>query len=493
MILILYTLLAILAIAAIALCRTHRQINTVSILHGLFTLLLALGIIFFVRIPTTSFVVGSEFFFIDHLGIYEVLIAAVIFTLAALYARGYVDSLLADGELEKGSLKLFYSAWSLLLLVLVLAFFSDNLALFWIFAELTTVISAMLVAILSARENIDAAIKYIFIASVSMLFSFVGLIFLFEISRSVLGTGTLNWTDLIQHASAFPAGLMIACFVLVFIGLAAKSGIFPFHTWLPEAHAKAPSAVSAILSGVLLNVGIYGIIRMFAIIHQTPAVGLASPILALFGILSIGVAVFCMLPERNLKKLIAFSSIENMGIMLVGLAVATPVAIFWVIFHVMAHAFTKASLFLSAGILHRQYHSRFSGDAVDEIRDVFKYQPLAAWGIILGGLAIIGITPFAVFFSKLFILLQLGTVSLPVLVLVLILLFVAASAFGYFVITSFSQVSTPDAPFDREPYLTPSSMKIPVVILLFLILVLGIWFPAGEISFISQIVTELRF
>jgi hydrogenase-4 component F len=321
----------------------------------------------------------------------------------------------------------------------------------------------------------------------------VGLIFLFEISRSVLGEGTLNWTDLIQHASAFPPGLMIACFVLVFIGLAAKSGIFPFHTWLPEAHAKAPSAVSALLSGVLLNVGIYGILRMYALVHKTGAVAIVSPLLALFGVLSMGIAVFSMLPERNLKKLIAFSSIENMGILLVGLAVATPVALFWVLFHIMAHAFTKASLFLSAGILHRQYRSRFSGDAVDEIRDVFKYQPLAAWGIIIGGLAIIGIPPFAVFFSKLFLLLQLGTVSVPVLALVLVLLFIAASAFGYFVISSFSRVSAPDAPCDCEPFLTPVSMKIPIVLLLAIIVILGIYFPTGEISFISRIVTELGF
>ena len=193
-----------------------------------------------------------------------------------------------------------------------------------------------------------------------MLFSFVGLIFLFEVSRETLGQGTLNWSVLVQHASAFPSGMMIACFALVFIGFAAKSGIFPFHTWLPEAHAKAPSAVSALLSGVLLNVGIYAIIRMVALVHQTAAISVVSPLLFLFGVLTIAIAAFSMLPQKNLKKLIAFSSIENMGVLLVGLAIATPVAMFWVIFYIMAHAFTKASLFLSAGILHRQYHSKFS-------------------------------------------------------------------------------------------------------------------------------------
>jgi hydrogenase-4 component F len=493
MILIAYVLAATIAIVLIGICHTNRQMNAVSIAHGVVSAAVTLIVILVEPIPVTSFLIGSQYFYIDHLSIYEVLITVIIFTLAAVYAGRYVESLITEGELEKGSLKLFYAAWSLLLILIILAFCSDNLALFWIFAEMTTITSAMLIAVLSARENIDAALKYIFIASVAMLFSFVGFIFLFEVSRETLGEGTLNWSVLMQHASVFPAGMMLTAFALVFIGFAAKSGIFPFHTWLPEAHAKAPSAVSALLSGVLLNVGIYAIIRMVALVHQTPAMITVSWLLMFFGILTIGIAAFSMLPQRNLKKLIAFSSIENMGITLVGLAIGTPVALFWVLFHIMAHAFTKSSLFLSAGILHRQYHSRFSGDAPDEIRDVFRLQPLAAWGVIIAGLAIIGMPPSPLFFSKIFILMQLGTVSLWLTFIVLFLLFVAAVALGYFVITSFTQVSSPESPVDIEPYKTPMGMKIPVVVLILIVIAIGILFPSAEIGFFSQIVTELRF
>ena len=493
MILIAFVLVSVLALIIIAATHNHRQMNTVCIMQALIFTACAAYLVLFQQVPVVSFLVGSQYFFIDHLGLFEVLIATVIFACAAVYARGYVEGLLESGELEKGSLKLFYMAWALLLLVIVLAFFSDNLALFWIFAELTTIISAMLIAILAARDNIDAAIKYIFVASVSMLFAFVGFIFLFEISRVSLGTGTLNWTVLMQHAAVFSPGMMIASFVLVFIGFAAKSGIFPFHTWLPEAHAKAPSAVSAILSGVLLNVGIYGIIRVYAIVHQTTALSTIAPMLAGFGLLTIGIAAFSMLPQKNLKKLVAFSSVENMGIMLVGLAISTPVALFWVLFHIMAHSLTKASLFFSAGILHRQYRSRFSADAADEIIDVFRLQPLAAWGIILGGLAIIGMPPFPIFFSEFFIMLQLGSVSLWVLGVMLVLLFIAAGGLGYFVLTSFTQVSEPDTPSDIEPYRTPTSMKVPILFLLALLLVIGIILPTGGMEFLNQIVTELKF
>jgi len=493
MILLAYVFCAVIALIFVAFSRTHRQMNATAICLGLLYGAITGYILLCMQVPVNTFLVGSGYFFIDHLGLFEVIVATVIFTLAAVYARGYVENLLTSGELETGSLKIFYASWCLLELIIVIAFYADNLALFWIFAEMTTIISAMLVAILSAKENIDAALKYIFVASVAMLLAFVGLIFLFEIARSTQGTGTLNWTVLMQQASTFPPGMMITAFTLIFIGFAAKSGIFPFHTWLPEAHAKAPSAVSAVLSGVLLNVGIYGIIRVFAIVHQTSAFTTVTPLILLFGIFSIAIAAVSMLPEKNLKKLIAFSSIENMGILLVGLAIATPLAIFWVIFHVMAHAFTKASLFLSAGILHRQYKSHLSADAPDDIHDVFRFQPLAAWGIILGGLAIVGMPPFMVFFSKFFILLNLGSLSLWALALVLVLIFIATAALGYFVITTFTRVTPPGEHVDLVPYQTPLSMKAPIVILLALILTLGILFPTEGSTFISQIVTELRF
>ncbi|OPX62955.1 MULTISPECIES: proton-conducting transporter membrane subunit [unclassified Methanoregula] len=493
MILLGYIMAALAALAAIVLSSTHRRMNAACILHAALTVVLTVYVLLFQQVPVASFLIGSHFFFMDRLGLYEVLIASVIFTCAAVYAGGYVESLLSSKELDQGSLKLFYSSWTMLLLVLVLAFFCDNLALFWICAELTTILSALLVAILSARENIDAAIKYIFIASASMLFSFVGLIFLFETSRTVLGTGTLNWTALMQHASAFPAGMALAAFALVFMGFAAKSGIFPFHTWLPEAHAKAPSAVSAVLSAVLLNVGIYGILRVYAIVHQTTAAATIAPLLAVFGFFTVGIAAFSMLPQKNLKKLVAFSSVENMGLILIGIAVSTPLAIFWVLFHIMAHSLTKASLFFSAGILHRQYRSRLSTDADDEIRDVFRLQPLAAWGIIIGGLAITGMPLFPVFFSKLFILRELGQASMPALFLLLVLLFVIASALGYFVIAAFCRVTEAGASSDIVPYVTPLTMKIPLVLLIGLIIITGVVFTRGETAFFEGIVQELRF
>jgi hydrogenase-4 component F len=159
----------------------------------------------------------------------------------------------------------------------------------------------------------------------------------------------------------------------------------------------------------------------------------------------------------------------------------------------MAHSLTKASLFFSAGILHRQYKSPLSSEAVDDIRDVFTFQPIAAWGVIIGGLAIIGMPPFPVFISKFFLMLQVGTVSPLVLAVVLVLLFIATVAIGFFVIITFSKRSDPVRDTKLVPYKTPASMQVPVMVLLVILLITGIIFTHGEVSFITSIITELKF
>ena len=486
-----YVAVGAIALALILLSRSHRAMNAFSVLHTLAFLVIGLYALLITEVP--SFETGNKYFYVDHLSIYEVLIAALLFFLASVYASGYVESLMQAKELHRNNLKIFYTAFSLLLTTATLAFFSDNLALFWIFAELTTVFSAALVAILSAKENIDAAIKYIFIASGAMLFSFIGLIFLYTLSGEVLGSGTLNWTVLAENAALLPPKTLTASFVFLFIGFAAKSGIFPFHTWLPDAHSKAPSAVSAILSGVLLNIGMYGILRMYAIVRQTQAEDIVSQFLLGFGLLTITVAVLNMLLQKNLKMLIAFSSVEHMGILLLGIGVGTPFALFWTLFYILAHSLTKASLFFSAGILHRQYESNL----VQDIRDVFSLQPVAGWGFVIGSFAIIGMPPFPIFSAKLFILLEAFGFSKSLVFAVLLLLVIASAAFARFLIEAFTRSSKEaeieglEAPLPQ--YLVRSGMKFPILSIIFMILALGVFFPESLENLLNEIVYELGY
>jgi hydrogenase-4 component F len=442
-----------------------NNLNFLTIVHSAGYLGITLYIMLRVPLPAYYF---KHYLFIDSLAVYEVLITSVIFLLASVYGHGYIKSLLRAGELKAEMLGLYYSCFNLLMASIVFAFFSNNLALFWILLELTTLFSAVLIVTLGARENIVAALKYVFIASTAMLFSVVGLIILFSMTKQVNGTGTLNWSELMQSAAAFSPSAFVLAFAFIFIGFAAKAGIIPFHTWLPQAHAKAPSVVSTILSGVLLNCGIYGILRLYAIAARTPSQHTVSVILIIFGVLSMALAAFSMLPRSNIKKLIAFSSIEHMGLMLVGIGLGTFTAIYWTLFHILLHSLIKALLFFSAGILHRQYESN---------------------KMIIGSIAILGIPPSPVFLSKLFILIQVGAYSPPVLFLVLVLFLIVAGAFTFLLIRAFSRHTDDNIP----TYHAHWTMRMPIVALFVMIIGAGIYLYTGLGDILTQIVTGLGF
>jgi len=485
MIMQLYAGIGLAILVLILSARSHKTMNALSKIHAAAYLLITIYALMYTALP--SYYLADRYFFMDHLGAFEVIISALLFFLSAVYSKGYVEGLMKIGELDRGNLKLFYTAFNLLLIAVTYSFLSNNLALFWIFAELTTVFSAMLVVTLNAKKNIGAALKYLFMASTSMLFSFVGLIFLFTLTGHALGAGTLNWDILMSNAAQLSPKILFAAFIFMFIGFAAKSGVAPFHGWLPTVYAKAPSAISAILSGSVSTVGLYGIIRAYAIVHQTSASYSASLLLMAFGFFSVAVAAFSMLAQINLKKLIAFSSIENTGLMLIGTGIGTPIAIFWMLFHMLAHALTKALLFFSGGVMHRQYGSMH----IDRIKNALKLQPLASLGIIIGCAAIIGMPPFAIFLSKLYILLQAGMFSNWMLFGLLLLLLVAAGAFAMYLTRMFSQTGDDIEGAHVENYTPSRGMNASIIVLIALIFVLGVFFPQYLTDLLNSIVSEL--
>jgi len=459
-----------------------NYLNAITIGNSIVNLALTAACLIWVARPSFYF---NRYLVIDQLSVYEVLIATIIFLLSSFYARGYVRHLVQSGEIAARELRLFYAAYNLLLTVVVFAFYSNNAAFFWILLELTTILSAVLIITLNAKENIVAALKYVFTASTAMLFSVIGLIILFAITKQATGSGTLNWDSLMMQAGVLSRPLFILSFILIFVGFASKAGIVPFHTWLPQAHAKAPSVISVLLSAVLLNIGIYGILRLYAVAHVTTSWHTISIMLIIFGMLSIAVASLSMLPRGNVKKLVAFSSIEHMGFILVGIGLGTPLAIFWVLFYTLAHALVKTLLFFSSGILHRQYHS----NQFEDMKDIFRLQPLASWGLVIGSAAIIGIPLFPVFLSKLYILTQLAGFQLWAVFVVLIFFLIVAAAFAMLLIKTSAQ----KAEYMNEPYKASISMKAPIILLLAGIVFLGIYFPAGLRDMLNSIVRSLGF
>lgn len=478
----LYSVLALVVVGLTIIAKSHKMMNIIAVILPASYIILALFTLADSTLPNYS--LFGEYFCIDHLGLYEILISSVLFLLAAVYSKGYIEGSIELGEMDRSNLKLFYVAFNLLLTVIAYTFLANNLALFWILAELTTAFSGILIVMLNAPKNIGATLKYIFITSTCMLFSFIGLILLFTLTEHSLGIGTLNWSELMSKASTLSPAIMFAAFIFTFVGFAAKSGIVPFHAWLPSAHSKAPASISAILSGSITSIGIYGIIRMYAIASQTSSAFKISIFLVIFGLISMLIAALTMLNQVNLKKLIGYSTVENMGFLLVGLGLGTPVAVFWMLFYVLAHALTKASLFLSAGIIHHQFKSV----RMENIKSAFKLQPFASWSLVFGGIAIIGMPISAIFLSKLSILIESAAFS-PILLgsLLIIFLFVS-SAFGFFLIKLFTRKDEGNL---TKKYNVPVSMKIPIVVLLGVVFVLGLMFPQQLSDLLSKIVFEL--
>jgi len=454
--------------------RSHKAMTGLTLVHALAYFVMA-GVLLSSSLPTNE----SGWFTIDYLSVYEIFITAAIFALVAVYAGGYAEGLIHEGLLDERNLNLFYIAINVLLIIVVLSFCTGDFAIFWILAELTTFFAAFLIAILNSQRNVYASLKYIFVASTAMLFSFMGLILLYATAESALGSGTLEWSTLAANAGKLPASPLLTAFAFLFIGFAAKAGIAPFHTVLPSAHSKAPSAVSAILSGIIPNIGLYGIMRAVAVVNGTPVAPMASTLLIAFGVLSVAIAALSMLRQTSLKKLLGFSTTENTGLMLIGIGIGTPVAIFWVLFHTLAHSLTKALLFFSAGILNRQYLS----DKADDLKGVFKLQPLASFGLIFGAAAIIGMPPSIVFISELSLLAQMAGTSLWLIGAVGLLLLIAAAAFAVFLSGVFSHED------DRTKiyvYQTPKRMGLPVVLLAIAIFALGIAMPSGLYELIQN-------
>ncbi|APV45181.1 hydrogenase-4 component F [Dehalogenimonas formicexedens] len=428
------------------------------------------------------YLVGNHYLFADTFGAYEILITSVLFLLSAVYSRGYLASLLDRGEIERSLLGLFYGSFALLPLVLVLGFLANNIALMWIFAELSTLLSVVLLVTLKARENITAALKYVFVTSTAMLFAFIGVIVLFALSRTAVPGGTLNWTDLMSAASAIPPKLYTFAFVLLFIGFAAKAAIVPFHTWLPTVYVRAPSVV-AVISGAVLNLGLYAIIRLYAIGHRAGDDNFLNPLLISFGAISIFIAALALIARTNTKKVIAFSGVEQAGLILVAIGLGSPVALFWALFHKAGNALVKALLFFSAGIFHRQYNS----NKFFAVKSPFRLQPLAAWGLILGSAAAIGTPTLPVFLAKFNILSIMASQALPLFIAVLAGFLLVAAGFGYYLVRAFSQ------PDDEtiQPYPTPMTMKAPIILTLLALFALGLYLPGWLNSILSTIVSDL--
>jgi len=295
--------------------------------------------------------------------------------------------------------------------------------LVWIVVELTTLCSALLVSFENTHEALEAAWKYVVLSLMGAAVALLGFLVLFAAMQSG-GGGTYTWEGLTSAAPRMPAVLLQTAFVLILVGLGTKVGLAPMHTWLPDAHSQAPSPVCALLSGVETTSVLYVILRLFPVLKAVPAAH-AETWAVVFGLLSVGVAAFLLLQVRDYKRMFAFSTVEHMGIILLAAGLGGSAAHYGAVYQALSHALTKSFCFFAAGAVLWVTGTR----SISSVQGLIRASPVAGATLLLGGLAIAGAPPFAVFSSE-FSILRAGLAEGRFLVMGLLVLFIAVGFFG---------------------------------------------------------------
>jgi hydrogenase-4 component F len=338
-------------------------------------------------------------FYIDSLSIIVLDIVIVIGLMTSLYSIGYMEEEIRHGKMASGKLRFYYVLMYSFIFTMVLSLTVRNMGIMWIAIEATTLASAFLVGFYNDKNALEAAWKYILICSVGIAIAMLGIILLHLSSTGVLEDSRfLDFTALFEQAKSLKSPTVRLAFIFILVGFGTKAGLAPMHTWLPDAHSQAPSPISALLSGVLLNSAMYGIIRTVSIVNRNLGSSVfTGRLLIAMGILSVTVAAVFILTQKDYKRLLAYSSIEHMGIVAIAVGVFSPVAVFGAILHMINHSLTKSMLFLSSGSILQKYDTKI----IYRIKGVLRVLPVTGFVFLLGLFAIAGTPPFSVFASEL--------------------------------------------------------------------------------------------
>ncbi len=337
----------------------------------------------------------------DGLSLLFLINLGLIFVVVLGYSAGYLK------HIPKGrfsSSRWYYALLFLFLFTMIAAYLSANLGILWIAIEATTLASALLVGFYNTKGAIEAGWKYLIMCTVGIAFALFGTIALYLAAvRSGIPAGrALDWTVLMTAAPGMAAAhdLLKLAFVFIVVGYGTKIGFVPMHSWLPDAHAEAPAPISAMLSAALLNCAMYALLRLDAITSRAIGASFTHGLLITFGCLSLLVSVLLMIVQRNLKRLLAYSSIEHMGVVALGVGIGGPLGLFGALLHAFNHSLAKTMLFFTTG----KVRDTFDTLRMDRIRGMARALPFTSGVLIVGGIAIVGLPPFGLFVSELFIL-----------------------------------------------------------------------------------------
>jgi hydrogenase-4 component F len=335
----------------------------------------------------------------DALSVTMLLVIGTVGTMATWASIGYIDAELAAGHTDRRGANLYGVLVPLFLAAMALAVLANNIGVMWVAIEATTVATAFLVGHRRTRGALEATWKYVVICSVGIALAFLGTVLLYfaSLHAGASSGDALNIDVLLAHASRLDPAVTRLAAGLLLLGYGAKAGLVPFHTWLADAHSQSPAPVSALMSGVLLSVAFSALLRIKSVVDLALGTGFLRAGLLTVGLLTLLIAASLLVVQTDFKRMLAYSSMENMGLVAIAAAAGTKLALAALLLHVLAHGIAKTLVFLAAGQLQAAHDST----AIDDVTGVLARSPLVGAAFAVGLAVLLGLPPFAMFASEL--------------------------------------------------------------------------------------------
>lgn len=423
----------------------------------------------------------SDYIILDRIGAWVLLCSAIVYFLASIYAVGYMR-LLDNGR----RLHRFYALFAGFGLTTLIGPLMNNAGIYWIAIELTTLVSTFLVAFEREAESMEAAWKYIMVVSAGISLALLGTIFFYWGGSFVLGPSyQMTWAALAGAAPKMNPVLMTLAFLLVLAGYGTKVGLAPMHSWLPDAHSESPAPVSALLSGALLNTAMIGIVRFLAIAKAGNLGPLPELALVVFGALSLFLGALFIVRQEGIKRLMAYSSIEHMGVVALGFGFGGALGVAGALYHMLNHSLNKSLMFFGAGNMMRAYGTK----EILKINSVSRFYPAQGALWLAGAIAITGAPPFGLFLSE-FTIMRAGlkpSFSWAVYVMAILLVVIFIGFMNHFRSMYYDPSSSPASP----PRKVSAWCTVPMWLSLAPLLIFGLWWPAGIWDYLTSIAQSL--
>jgi hydrogenase-4 component F len=453
------------AVLAIIGHRTYAP--AVNVAASLGTLVAACALTWRVIEDGPLLVLGRQFL-VDPFNVFLVVLTAFVGFTTAVFSRPYMRIEEQHGRLTAARLRFFHSMFQLFGFTMLLALTTNNVGILWVAMEAATLTTVLLVSLYRTPASLEAAWKYFILCGVGIAQALFGTILLYFAAEKLLGAGgnALLWTELDAVRADLEPTVLSLAFVFLLVGYGTKVGLVPLHNWLPDAHAEGPTPISAVLSGLLLNVALYAVVRCKVLVDGALPVAFAKDLMIAFGLLSVVVAAFLLSRQKDVKRLFAYSSIEHMGLITFAFGIGGPIANFAGLLHMTVHSLTKSAIFFAVGHAAQKTGTQL----MDDIRGLITISPVVGWGLALGTLAILGMPPFGVFASE-FLILTTAMREQPWATPFLL------AALGVAFAAVFSKVQPMVFGDTTAARLPVRPAMLPVFVHLSLVLMLGLWIP----------------